>query len=151
MVRNIFYIDRCAFGFDQQPAKGKFFMKGPLLVIIFLIFLSDICDTISQLVLKSSINSLDWEIDSISKAIRLVFRLGKIPFVWLGLIFSVLSLLIWLFVLTKSDLNFAFSLDSMRYVLIAVASMIFLKEKIGPVRWAGICAVVCGIVLVTIG
>ena len=151
MVRNIRYLNRRASGFDQQPAKGKTFMKESLLLVIFLIFLSDICDTISQLVLKSSINSLDWEINSVSKAIRLVIRLGKIPFVWLGLVFSFFSLLVWLFVLTKTDLNFAFSLDSMRYVLIAVASMIFLNEKIGPVRWAGIGAVVGGIVLVTIG
>ena len=151
MVRNILYIDRRASGLDQQPAKGRIFMKESVLFVIFLIFLCDICDTISQLVFKSSINSLGWEIDSVLKAIRLVIRLGKIPSVWFGLIFSILSLLIWLFVLTKTDLNFAFSLDSMRYVLLAVASMIFLKEKIGALRWMGICAVLCGIVLVTIG
>lgn len=126
-------------------------MNGYLSFIIFLIFVSDICDTVSQLALKSSINLLNWEINTVSQALRLVIQLGTIPLVWLGLIFSFFSLLIWLFVLTKTDLNFAFSLDSMRYVLIAVASMIFLKEKIGIVRWAGICAVVCGIILVTIG
>ena len=126
-------------------------MKESLFFIIFLIFISDICDTISQLVLKFYINALDWEIDSVRKAIRLVIQLGKIPLAWAALVFSFFSLLIWLFVLTKTDLNFAFSLDSMRYVLIAVASMIFLKEKIGAVRWMGIGAVVGGIVLVTIG
>ena len=151
MAGDIFYIDRCVAGFDQQPAKGKISMKESVLVIIFWIFLSVVFDTISQLVLKSSINSLDWEINSVPKAIRLVIRLGKIPLAWVALIFGICSLFIWLFVLTKTDLNFAFSLDSMRYVLIAVASGIFLKETIGPVRWAGIGAIVCGIALVTIG
>jgi drug/metabolite transporter (DMT)-like permease len=36
----------------------------------------------------------------------------------------------------------------MRYILIALASAIFLKEKIGWLRWLGISCVVLGIILV---
>ena len=57
----------------------------------------------------------------------------------------------WLFVLTKADLNFAFSIDSMRYILIALASVLVLKEKISIIRWLGIFTVICGITLVAIG
>jgi uncharacterized membrane protein len=45
----------------------------------------------------------------------------------------------------------AFSIDSMRYVMIAAASIIFLKERFGSTRWLGIASVVLGIVLVTLG
>jgi len=126
-------------------------VKQNLIFIIFLIFVTDICDTISQLLLKSSINSLDLHINSVKKVIRLVINLIKTPRVLIGSIFSAISLLIWLFVLTKSDLNFAFSMDSMRYILIALASVLVLKEKINIARWLGIFAVVCGIVLVAMG
>ncbi len=126
-------------------------MKQNLIFIIFLIFATDICDTISQLLLKTSINSLDLHINTIKKVIRLVVQLLKTPRVFIGSIFSAVSLLIWLFVLTKSDLNFAFSIDSMRYILVALASVLILKEKINTARWLGILAVVCGIVLVAIG
>ena len=126
-------------------------MKQNLISVIFLIFLTDICDTISQLLLKSSINALDLHIDTVRKVVRLVTRLIKTPRVLIGFIFSVVSLLIWIFVLTKSDLNFAFSIDSMRYILIALASVLILKEKINTARWLGIFAVVCGIVMVAIG
>ncbi|MBI3602626.1 MAG: hypothetical protein HY209_07035 [Candidatus Omnitrophica bacterium] len=126
-------------------------MKSQLVLIIFWIFASDVCDTICQLLLKFCINSLGWHIDSIKKALQLTFELAKIPVAWLGLMFSIFSLFIWLFVLTRSDLNFAFSADSMRYILIAVASTAVLKEKIGFMRWAGIGTVVCGITLVALG
>jgi len=126
-------------------------MKSPLALMIFWIFLSDVCDTVSQLVLKSCINSLGWNIDSVKKALQLAFELAKIPVAWVGFIFSIFSLLIWLFVLRHSDLNLAFCVDSMRYILIALASMAVLKEKISFMRWAGIFSVVCGITLVVLG
>jgi drug/metabolite transporter (DMT)-like permease len=126
-------------------------MKQNLIFIIFLIFVTDICDTVSQLLLKSSINSLDLHINSIKKVIRLMVQLIKTPRVLIGSFFSALSLFIWLFVLTKSDLNFAFSIDSIRYILIALASVLILKEKINTERWLGIFAVVCGIILVAVG
>ena len=126
-------------------------MKQNLLFIIFLIFITDIFDTVSQLLLKSSVNSLDLHINTVKKVIHLVIQLTKTLRVWIGFIFSALSLLMWLFVLTKSDLNFAFSIDSMRYILIALASVAILKEEIGITRWVGIFAVICGIMLVAIG
>ena len=126
-------------------------MKQNIFFIISLIFVTDAFDTVSQLLLKSSINSLDLHINTVKKVIHLVIQLLKTPRLWVASIFSTISLLIWLVVLTKSDLNFAFSIDSMRYILIALASVVILKEKIGSTRWVGICAVMCGIILVAIG
>jgi len=126
-------------------------MKQSVIFIIFLIFVTDICDTVSQLLLKSSINSLNFHVGTIKKVIKLIIQLIKIPRVLVGFVFSMISLLMWLFVLTKADLNFAFSIDSMRYILIALASVLVLKEKISIIRWLGIFAVICGIALVAIG
>ncbi len=126
-------------------------MKEHLLFIIGLIALTDICDTVSQLILKSSINALDWHIHSLNKALRLILQLLKSGRIWFGFLLSGISLLFWLFVLSKTDLNFAFSLDSMRYIMIALASVVFLKEKVGPARWMGILCVVLGITLVAMG
>lgn len=125
-------------------------MKSGLILVLILIALTSICDTISQLFLKSAINSLDLHIDSVKKAFQLVFRIMKVSRVWIGFFFSTLSLGIWLLVLTKADLNFAFSLDSMHYIFIAFASALFLKERIGTIRWLGTLAIVVGIALVTV-
>jgi uncharacterized membrane protein len=125
-------------------------MKYGMYFIMSLIVMTSICDTISQLFLKSSINSLDLHINSIKKIIGLLFKLIMIPRIWIGFLFSTLSLVIWLFVLSKADLNLAFSLDSMHYIFIAFGSMFLLKEKIGVARWLGIISIVAGIMLVSI-
>jgi len=126
-------------------------MEQSLILAVSLIFVTDICDTVSQLFLKSAINSSDLHVNSIKRVIRLVIDLIRIPRVWIGFVFSVVSLSVWLYVLSKYELNFAYSIDSMRYILIALASVFILKEKIGVLRWLGICAVIFGIILVAIG
>ena len=125
-------------------------MKLPLFFILFLLVLTSACDTISQLFLKTAINSLNFSINSIKKTFGFIVKLIMIPRVWIGFIFSCLSLFIWLFVLSRVDLNFAFSLDSMHYIFIAFASGIILKEKVGFTRWMGTILIVAGIILVTL-
>ena len=119
--------------------------------IICLILITDLCDTVSQLLLKRSINAFDTHIDSVRKVLRLIINLAGVPRVWIALVFSVLSLVMWLVVLSKADLNFAYSVDSMRYILITLASVAILKEKANTLRWIGVIAVVAGIALVAAG
>jgi drug/metabolite transporter (DMT)-like permease len=54
-------------------------------------------------------------------------------------------------VLSKADLNFAFSADSMHYIFIALASRFVLKEKMGFRRWLGTGLIVVGIVFLSMG
>jgi len=63
-------------------------VKEHIFFIIGLIALTDFCDTISQLILKSSINSLDWHINSLSKAFRLIWKLLKTWRIWFGFLLS---------------------------------------------------------------
>ncbi|MDD5194664.1 MAG: hypothetical protein PHQ96_03185 [Candidatus Omnitrophica bacterium] len=126
-------------------------MNFAFLIIVSLIIVTDLFDTISQLILKSSINGLHFPVDSFRKVLSFMLKLALVPRVWLSLLFSSLSLLIWLFVLTKTDLSLAYSLDSMRYVLITFASVAILKERVGAMRLTGIIAVIVGIMLVSHG
>jgi uncharacterized membrane protein len=116
-----------------------------------LIALTSICDTINQLFLKSAINSLKISLTAnIVKILQFIIRLIRTPRVWVGFLFSVLSLCIWLFVLSKVDLNYAFSADSMHYIFIAFASRHVLKENVGFKRWAGTIFIIIGIILVSL-
>ncbi len=125
-------------------------MKEGLFFIISLIVITSICDTISQLFLKSSINLIDSRVNTLQKVAQFIFRLIRTPRLWIAFLFSTCSLFIWLFVLSKADLNFAFSLDSMHYIFIAMGSMWVLKEKIGSFRWLGIVSIAFGIILVSL-
>ncbi len=116
-----------------------------------LIFFTSFCDTANQLLLKSSINSLNISnANSVGRILRFVFKLVLTPKVWASSLFAVLSLCIWLVVLSKADLNFAFSVDSMHYILIAAASGLILREKVGLIRWFGTVLIVFGIFLVVL-
>ena len=126
-------------------------MKTSLFLIIGLIVLTSICDTISQICLKATINSLgEFSSRHFKNVVRFILRLILKPKAWLALVFSTLSLIIWLLVLSKADLNFAFSVDSMHYIFIALGSSLLLKEKVGGIRWLGTFSIVVGIILVTI-
>jgi len=126
-------------------------VKTSLFLIIGLIVLTSICDTISQICLKTTINSLgEFSSRHFKNVVRFILRLILKPKAWLALVFSALSLIIWLLVLSKADLNFAFSVDSMHYIFIAIGSSLLLKEKVGGIRWLGTFSIVVGIILVTI-
>lgn len=126
-------------------------MKTGLFLVIGLIMLTSVCDTISQICLKTTINSLgEFSSRHLKNVLRFILKLILKPKTWLALVFSTLSLVIWLIVLSKADLNFAFSVDSMHYIFIALASSLLLKEKVGGVRWLGTLSLVVGIVIATI-
>jgi len=126
-------------------------MKEGLIFIFFLIVLTSACDTINQLFLKSAINSLSLSSPiTVKKIIKFIIELIIVPRVWISFLFSVLSLCIWLFILSKVDLNFAFSIDSMNYIFIAFASMHVLKERVGFKRWSGTIFIIIGIILVSL-
>ena len=126
-------------------------MRVSLFFIVGLIACTDIFDTVSQLSMKLAINHLDVQVSSWKKAINFILQLLRMPRLWVSLIFSTASLSVWLFVLSKADLSLAYSIDSLRYIFITIASLIFLKERIGAMRWLGIVSVVFGIILVTRG
>ncbi len=126
-------------------------MREGLLIILFLIALTSVCDTINQLFLKSAVDSLSFSPSfNIIKILKFIFQLLIKPRLWMGFVFSVISLCIWLIVLSKAELNFAFSADSMHYIFIALASRFILKEKITSLRWLGTGLIVAGIVLISL-
>ncbi|MDD5771702.1 MAG: hypothetical protein PHO81_05650, partial [Candidatus Omnitrophica bacterium] len=95
-------------------------MKAGILLTLFMISLTSLCDTINQLFLKSAIDSLNFSLRfNLAGIFNFICRLLIKPRVWLSFLFSVVSLCIWLLVLSRADLNFAFSADSMHYIFIA--------------------------------
>jgi len=126
-------------------------MKETLLIIFFLIVLTSFCDTINQLFLKSAVNSLFLSSPvTVKKMLGFIIELIMVPRVWVSFLFSIISLCIWLLVLSRVDLNFAFSLDSMTYIFIAFGSKFILKEKVGLKRWSGTIFIIIGIFLVSL-
>ena len=67
--------------------------------------------------------------------------------VW-GLLLFGLSAFVWLAVLSRASLSFAYPFASLTYALILLADRFLLHEQIPPLRWAGVFFIMLGIVLV---
>lgn len=67
----------------------------------------------------------------------------------LGLMLYVLAAGIWLVVLSRVDLSFAYPMMGLSYVLILVISHFFLGENVMPLRWLGALLIFAGVVLIS--
>ena len=73
------------------------------------------------------------------------------PLVWLGLFVFGLSALVWLGVLSRTDLSFAYPFASLTYIIILFYGK-FLADPPEPVtamRWGGVALIIAGLVLVS--
>ncbi len=68
--------------------------------------------------------------------------------VWLGILFTVLSLLTWMQAIRSIPLVIAFTLSNTVHVLVPLSCFFFLGEAIDARRWAGIVLVVTGLVMI---
>lgn len=90
---------------------------------------------------------------------RFGFRLGNImpiglavatnPFVLAGLACYVVSVVVWLLVLSRVDVTYAYPLLSIGYIVTALAGRAFFAEHVGLTRWSGILVICVGVWLIT--
>lgn len=71
------------------------------------------------------------------------------PFVIAGGILYALSFALWLIVLTRADLSYAYPLLSMGYVLIVLLSRVVFHEAVTPVRFLGTLVICVGVFLIS--
>ena len=66
---------------------------------------------------------------------------------WLGILAFVASFGSWLYALRFLPLGLAFSLTNGVHILVPLGSWLFLHERLGPLRIAGISVIIVGILL----
>jgi multidrug transporter EmrE-like cation transporter len=69
--------------------------------------------------------------------------------VWLGLGTFVISAAVWLIVLSRASLSFAYPFVSLTYVLILLFDRFVLHEPISGVRYGGVALIIAGILLIS--
>jgi len=72
-------------------------------------------------------------------------------FLWSSLFCYGMSILIWMTVLSRVEVSFAYAFSSLGYVLVTVMGVVVLKESISVLRIAGILVVCIGVILVAKG
>lgn len=114
---------------------------------IILVFVNVFLGVIGQFLIKKGMNLIG---DTVSgNTTVFFFKAFTSPFVLGGLTFYVVSLLIWLVVLSKVNLSLAYPLISISYVLVLLVSWLFLNEAIPAVRWIGVGLIIAGVFFIS--
>ena len=69
-------------------------------------------------------------------------------YVWIAIVFVILSLITWLYVLRYIPLSIAFPISQAVHVLVPLGSWLILGENIIGLRWIGIALVSLGLAVV---
>ena len=60
----------------------------------------------------------------------------------------VLATGLWLIGLSRIEISYAFPLLSLGYPIVAILSMLFLKERVTPARWLAILIITIGVAII---
>jgi multidrug transporter EmrE-like cation transporter len=103
----------------------------------------------AQIVLKQGMRTIGTFTFSMENIIPIGIKAGLNPFVLTGLACYAISVIVWLMVLSRVDVSYAYPLLSVGYIVAALAGKIFFGEPVDLVRWAGIVTICFGVYLVT--
>jgi drug/metabolite transporter (DMT)-like permease len=117
-------------------------------MLIALILTSVTLAAAAQLTLKHGMNQVTANTGELHLSSASLKDVATTPAVWAGLVLFGLSAFVWLAVLSRASLSFAYPFASITYVLILLADRFILDQRIPPLRWAGVACIVLGILLV---
>ena len=120
-------------------------MKNFLMILVCVLL--GVC---GQLLLKHGMTSGNPdEVDQVNEVIPRLVRAATNPVVILGFLFYGVSAALWLIVLTRADLSYAYPLLSMGYVLVVLVSRVVFHEAVTPMRFAGTLVICLGVYLIS--
>jgi glycosyltransferase involved in cell wall biosynthesis/multidrug transporter EmrE-like cation transporter len=125
--------------------------KGTLVLLAFILASVSLA-AVAQLTLKHGINQVTVHgthpLDLKDPA-GTVARIASSPWVWGGLLVFGLSAAVWLIVLSRASLSFAYPFASLTYVIILLFDRFVLDETVSSLRYGGVALIVAGIVLIS--
>ena len=116
-----------------------------------LILISVFLGSIGQVLIKigaDKINKAGSFFSSVQSIFTDIFNLVKVPELVFGVIFFGASFLLWVKVLTKSELSYAYPMVSLGYIIVALFSFFLFKETITFNKIAGILLIISGAIFI---
>jgi drug/metabolite transporter (DMT)-like permease len=123
--------------------------KGTPLMLLGLILVSVLLAASAQIVLKHGMNHVTHVLGRPFKLDAESLKAAGTTFwVWAGLALFGLSAFVWLAVLSRAALSFAYPFAALTYVVIVLYDTVR-GEAVTGLRWGGVALIVAGIVLVS--
>jgi multidrug transporter EmrE-like cation transporter len=121
---------------------------GRQLKNIFLILASVSLNAGAQIIMRKAMLQIgEINLENKSAVSYLPQLIGNI-FLWASFLCYGLSILIWIIVLSKVEVSYAYAFSSLGYILVTIMGVLLLHEQISVLRIIGILVVCIGIILV---
>jgi multidrug transporter EmrE-like cation transporter len=130
------------------PSAGDPSKETSHAMLIALILMSVTLAAVAQLTLKHGMNQVVASTGPLKLEASSLREVATTPAVWAGLFLFGLSAVVWLAVLSRTTLSFAYPFASLTYVLILLADRVVFDQQVPALRYAGVAFIIVGIVLV---
>jgi multidrug transporter EmrE-like cation transporter len=77
------------------------------------------------------------------------WQVGTNPFIIAGLLCYVISVVVWILVLSRVEVSYAYPMLSVGYVVNAIAAYYFFGEALSVMRITGIFVIIAGVYLIS--
>jgi glycosyltransferase involved in cell wall biosynthesis/multidrug transporter EmrE-like cation transporter len=125
--------------------------KGHLMLLGLILFSVGLA-ALAQLTLKHGMNQVsDYGARplELGQPIATLQRIATNLSVWVGLATFAASALVWLVVLSRASLSFAYPFAALTYVLILLFDRFVLHDQVSLLRWGGVALIIGGILLIS--
>jgi len=114
-----------------------------------LILLGVLLNACAQLALKQGMRAIGPFAFNLESLIPIGGKVAFNSFVLAGFVCYLVSVVVWLLVLSRVEVSYAYPLLSVGYIVTAFAGRVLFGESLGIVRWAGIVVICLGVYLIT--
>jgi multidrug transporter EmrE-like cation transporter len=116
-----------------------------------LIILSAFINTAAQLLLKAGMNRIGGFNFSWANIGPISLQVATNPFILSGLVVYVFAVVVWLLVLSRTEVSVAYPLVSIAYIINAVAAYYIFGEDFSLMKMLGIGVIIFGVYLLARG
>jgi multidrug transporter EmrE-like cation transporter len=121
-------------------------VNNPIGLILLAAFFG-VCGQLSLKVGMNQVGQLGAEV--LDQPLQAVVRVVSTPLVISGLAMYVLGAAMWLMVLSRSALSFAYPILAIGYAITPLLAWLLLGESMNGVRWLGIAVICLGVLVVS--
>ncbi|MFA6409341.1 MAG: SMR family transporter [Gammaproteobacteria bacterium] len=117
-------------------------------ILMLVVLGAVLLNTAAQLVLKAGMNRIGVFDLTWSTFFPVLGQVAVNPWILLGVVFYVVSMIFWLFLLSRVEVSQAYPLMSLGFVLNAVAAYYIFGDSLSVLRLTGIGLIIVGVFLV---
>lgn len=120
-----------------------------MIVVIALVILCACMNSAAQLLLKAGVTRFGEFAFTWSSLIPIFSKIILSPFIIAGIMLYVLSVAMWILVLSRVDASVAYPMASLGYIITAISAYYVLNEHLSITQIAGIFVILVGVYLIT--